>query len=293
MMSQLSTSQMFSKIDANSGFWQIRLSPESRSLTTFLTPWGRFRFLRLPFGISSAPEIFQRTMEKILQDLKGVICMMDDVLVFGNTPDEHWQRLKLVLERIESYGMTLKKEKCEFGVTEVKFLGHIVSPAGVQIDLDKAKTISAISPPSTKKETKRFLGMVNYLNKFSSKLAELCSPLYEITGTSPFFWGPDQQSAFEKIKVELANSPVLCAFDVTCKHKVSADSSRTALGAVLLQHTSEGLWQPVEYASRKLLPAEKNYAMVELEALGITWACEKFDYYLVGQSLKSKQIISL
>ena len=110
MLSQLSTGRLFSKLDANSGFWQIVLDPESRALTTFLTPWGRFQFKRLPFGLSSAPEIFQRSMEKILYGLEGVICMMDDVLVFGTNAEEHWIRLRLVLERIFNSGMTLKKE---------------------------------------------------------------------------------------------------------------------------------------------------------------------------------------
>ena len=297
MLSQLSTGRLFSKLDANSGFWQIMLDPESRALTTFLTPWGRFQFRRLPFGLSSAPEIFQRSMEKILFGLEGVICMMDDVLVFGRDAKEHWIRLRLVLEKIEKSGMTLKKEKCEFGVTEVKFLGHIVCLAGVKLDPDKAKTIMEIMPPSCKREAKRFLGMVNYLNKFSSRLAELCSPIYETTSSTPFYWGIDQQSAFEEIKKELSSAPVLCAFDVTRRHRVSADSSRIALGAVLLQFTEDQYWQPVEYASRKLLPAEKNYAMIELEALGITWACEKFDFYLVGRKFEietdHKPLISL
>ena len=90
MLSQLSTGKLFSKLDANSGFWQIVLAPESRALTTFLTPWGRFQFRRFPFGLSSAPEIFQRSIEKILGGLEGVVCMMDDVLVFGTDADEHW-----------------------------------------------------------------------------------------------------------------------------------------------------------------------------------------------------------
>ena len=105
--------------------------------------------------------------------------------------------------------MTLKKEKCEFGVTEIKFLGNVVCLEGVKLDPEKAKTIMSISPPTTKKEAKRFLGMVNYLNKFSSKLAELCSPIYETTNSSPFYWGIDQQTAFEEIKVELSSAPVL------------------------------------------------------------------------------------
>ena len=297
MLAQLSTGQIFSKLDANSGFWQVILDEDSQLLTTFLTPWGRFCFNRMPFGISSAPEVFQKSMEKILHGLEGVICMMDDILVFGRNSTEHWKRLRLVLDRIRKSGMTLKKEKCEFGVTEVKFLGHLVSVQGIKPDPDKVAVILALTPPTCKREARSLMGMVNYLNKFSKKLAEISGPIYAVTGTSDFVWGPDQNSAFEKIKVEISQAPVLCAFDVDRKHRVSADSSRLALGAVLLQFNSQGEWQPVEFASRKLTEAETNYAMIELEALGITWACEKFDFYLVGRIFEvetdHKPLISL
>ncbi len=148
MLSKLAHGVMFSKLDANSGFWQIKLDNDSRLLTTFVTPWGRFCFNRMPFGISSAPEFFQRAMEKILFDLDGVICLMDDVLVYGKNPDEHWSRLRKVLSRIRESGMTLKKDKCEFGCSEIKFLGHLVSNIGVKPDPEKVRAILDMLPPS-------------------------------------------------------------------------------------------------------------------------------------------------
>jgi hypothetical protein len=297
-LSRLAKGRVFSKIDANSGFWQVILEPESRLLTTFITPWGRFCFNRMPFGISSAPEFYQRSMEKILHGLEGVVCMIDDVLVYGANADEHWLRLRKVLERIAASGMTLKKEKCEFGLPEVKFLGHVVSSEGVKLDPDKVKAICGMSPPTNKTEARRLMGMVNYLNKFGKNLAELSVPIYKITGArSEWFWGPDQQDAFGKIKLALSNAPILCAFDVNSRHRVSSDASKNAIGAVLLQVNSKGDWQPVEYASRKMTDAECRYAMIEKEALGIAWACEKFDYYLVGRKFEvetdHKPLISL
>ena len=129
--------------------------------------------------------------------------------------------------------------------------------------------------------------MVNYLSKFSRRVAELCVPLNAITGKNAcWVWGPDQEMAFENIKRELASYPILCSFDINRRHRVSADSSQFAIGAVLLQETNNGEWQPVEYASRKLTSAETRYAMVEKEALAITWACERFDYYLVSRSFE-------
>ena len=285
MLSDLSKGVVFSKLDANSGFWQVKLDPKCKLLTTFVTPWGRFCFKRMPFGISSAPEYFQRTMEKILVGLEGVICMMDDILVYGKDSEEHWIRLKKVLKRIEKSGMTLRKEKCLFGCTEIKFLGHVISGRGIKPDPDKIKAIVNMEPPSNKTEARRFLGMINYLMKFSNKLAGLCVPLYAVSGSkSEWLWGCDQQKAFESLKIEIAKAPVLCNFDLNTRHLVSADASKDAIGAVLLQlDTVKDRWQPVEYASRKMTDTEKRYAMVEKEALAVTWACEKFDYYLVGR----------
>ena len=189
-----------------------------------------------------------------------------------------------MLERVENSGLTLRKDKCEFGVPEIKFMGHVVSGDGIRLDPDKVKAICEMQPPVSKKEARRLMGMVNYLNKFSPKLAEYSAPIYAVTGSrAEWFWGCDQQEAFERLKFELTHAPVLCAFDLSRSHRVSADASKCAIGAVLLQRSEGGEWQPVEYASRKLSDTEQRYAMIEKEALAVTWACEKFDFYLVGR----------
>ena len=283
-LSHLAKGRIFSKLDANSGFWQVDLDPGSRLFTTFITPWGRFAFKRMPFGISSAPEFFQREMEKILEGVEGVVCMMDDILVFGTDETEHWVRLRTVLQKIERAGMTLRKDKCEFGKSSVRFLGHVVSGGTIGADPAKVEVILNLDPPTDKKGARRFMGMVNYLGKFSKNLASLAEPIYAVMGKkAEWLWGEPQQKAFELIKKELTQAPVLSAFDLNKRHRISADSSQYALGAVLLQNAGLEGWQPVEYASRKLTEAERRYAMIEKEALAITWACEKFDFYLVGR----------
>ena len=298
MLSRLSEGTIFSKMDANSGFWQVKLSEESKLFTTFISPWGRYCFRRMPFGISSAPEFYQRTMEKILHGLEGVICLMDDVLVYGKDTAQHWSRLKRVLEKISAAGVTLKKSKCEFGCSSVKFLGHIISSEGIKADPEKVKAIQEMASPTNKREVRRFMGMVNYLSKFSSKLTELSVPLFDVMGQkSTWYWGINQQAAFEGIKNELSRAPVLCSFDLKKNHRVSADASKAAIGAVLLQSAEGGSWQPIEYASRKMTEAEQRYAMIEKESLAITWACEKFDFYLMGRAFQietdHKPLVSL
>ena len=147
-LAQINGAKYFSKLDANSGFWQIQLSPESSKLTTFITPFGRFTFNRLPFGITSAPEYFQCKISEVLTGLDGIVCLIDDILVYGNTEEQHDQCLKAALSKISNAGLTLSKEKCIFGVTKISFLGQSVGSDGIQADPKKLQAIHAIKPPS-------------------------------------------------------------------------------------------------------------------------------------------------
>ena len=196
-LAQLAGATVFSKIDANSGFWQIPLSIESRPLTTFITPYGRYFFNKLPFGISCAPELFQLRMNKILEGLKGVVCQMDDVLVFGSNQAEHDERLIATLERIKAAGVTLNKDKCKFSVNAVKFLGHIVDQDGIKADPDKTSAITNMKSPQNVSELRRFMGMANQLGKFSCHLADLTHPLRGLLSSKrAWLWGPEQEKAF-------------------------------------------------------------------------------------------------
>ena len=170
-LAQLAGATLFSKLDANSGFWQIPLAKESRPLTTFITPFGRYHFNKLPFGISSAPELFQKRMNSILEGLDRVVCQMDDVLIFGANRAEHDARLIAVLERLQAARVTLNPEKCKFRQTEVKFLGHLIDARGIRADPQKTSAILEMEPPHNNTELRRFMGMANQLGKFSPRLA--------------------------------------------------------------------------------------------------------------------------
>lgn len=283
-LASLEGSKYFSKMDANSGFWQIKLDEESKEYTTFITPFGRYQYCKMPFGISAAPEFFQRQMNKILGDSKGVVCMMDDILVTGSTKEEHDLRLEEVLAKIERSGMTLNKDKCEFAVQEVKFLGHILNKHGIRVDPEKERAIKEMPAPTDISGLKRFLAMVNYLSRFSPILSEIEVPLRELERRkNDWLWTDRQQDSFEKVKEVITQAPILALFDYSRNHRVTADASAHSLGAALLQESPDGSWQPVAYASRKLTETERRYGQIEKEALAITWACEKFDFYLVGR----------
>jgi len=285
-LAQLAGAKVFTKLDANSGFWQIPLTKESRLLTTFITPSGRYCFNKLPFGISSAPEHFQKRMSRILSGLDGVLCQMDDVLIYGRDRAEHDARVIAVLERIKSAGATLNPDKCEFGKTCLKFLGHVIDQNGIHADPDKTTAIVHMSPPKTVSELRRFMGMVNQLGKFTPRLAELTQPLRELLSKSrTWVWGPAQKRAFSQVKEELSKPTTLALYDLEVPTKISADASSYGLGAVLLQE-SDSQWKPIAYASRSMSNTERRYAQIEKEALASTWACEKFASYVLGKTFE-------
>ena len=156
------------------GFGRLNLlqnQPNSPYLR--ITPYGRFCFNRLPFGITSAPEHFQRRMSEILQGLQGVVCLVDDILVFGNNQEEHNTHLRAALQRTKEAGLTLSEDKCEFNQTHIKYRGQVIDKTGVHPDPDKVYAILEMKPLANIRELRQFLGMVNQLSKFSPFLAHL------------------------------------------------------------------------------------------------------------------------
>ena len=285
VLAQLTGAVMFLKLDANSGFWQVPLSKNSRELTTFITPFGRYCYNKLPFGISSAPEHFQRRMHSLLEGLDGVVCVMDDILVFGKTKQDHDNRLQAVLKQLSSAGVTLNSKKCEFSKAQITFLGYVINKQGILADPNKTAAIDQMEPPKSVTELRRFLGMVNQLGKFSPHIAELSKPLRDLlSAKNAWLWTPAQDEAFTNLKKELTSPNILVLYDPNVETTVSADASSHGLGAVLLQKANQK-WQPVAYASRSVTSAESRYAQIEKEALAATWACEKFATYIQGKTI--------
>ncbi|KAL5479802.1 hypothetical protein EMCRGX_G023380 [Ephydatia muelleri] len=276
---RLHGAKVFSKLDANHGYWQIPLDRASQLLTTFNTPFGRYCYTRLPFGISSAQEVFQKRMYQLFGDLPGVETDIDDMLIHGRTEEEHQQRLTAVLKRCQEVHLTLNKEKCQFGVPQVTYLGHCISADGITPDENRVKAILAMPPPKDKKGVERLLGTLNYVSKFVPNMSTVTEHIRVLLGKDvPFVWTWEQEAAFENVKKLL--STALVFYDVKQPVTVSCDASQTGLGAVLLQQE-----RPVAYISRALSDTEQRYAQIEKELLAVVFAFEKFNQYVYGRTV--------
>ncbi|KAI2646810.1 Transposon Tf2-9 polyprotein [Labeo rohita] len=282
IVNEMAGAKYFTKLDASQGFWQIRLDEDSTKYCTFNTLFGRYSFLRMPFGIISASEIFHRAMENIIKGLEGVRAYIDDIIIWGSSLQEHNRRLTKVLQKIRVSGLKLNKDKCQFGVQELLFLGDKLSSQGIQPDSEKINAILKMKCPTERKGVQRIMGMVNYIGKFILNLSSKTSCLRELLQkTTDFAWTDKHESEWQQLKIALTSAPVLQFFDPTKKTKVSTDACKNGLGAVLLQDDDE-IWKPVAYASRSMTDSECRYAQIEKECLGLVFGLEKFHNYVYG-----------
>ena len=209
LLAQLDGAIVFTELNSNSGFHQIPLHPESQELTTFITPFGRYCYKRLPFDVSSGPEGFHREMTRILEEIPGVICDIDDVLVCGRNQQERDSRLRIVLQKMMEAGVILN-ERCKFSIDSVKFLGHMISKEGIQMDPGKVQAISNFPGPTNISELRRFLGMVNHVERFASHMADTTKPLRDLMKKEiDCIWDEPQEKAFQTVKKQLSSTPVL------------------------------------------------------------------------------------
>ena len=290
LLTQLGDAQVFSKIDLKTGYSQLEITPDCRQAFVVASPLGYFRFCRLPFGVSSGPELFQRKIEQILAGCEGVLVYLDDILVFGTTAEEHDRRLEAVRAALAEYNVTIHPGKSEFSKTELPFLGHQLSSGALSPTPEKLQALEKLHDPVDLKSLRAFLGFVTYLGKFMPNMAEVAQPLTNLL-KSPWNWTSECQSATQRIRQQLMSSPILALFDPQLPTRVEVDASGCGLGAVLLQQhasstTASPEWKPVYYASRKLSPAEVRYAAIEMEALAVVWGVNRLRSFLTGTSFQ-------
>ena len=276
---RLSGSKVFSKLDAKHGYWSIKLDEESSKLTTFNSPIGRFRFKRLPFGLNVSQDAFQQCMDQILSQCPGTIGITDDVIVHGKDDKDHDRNLHHLMKVAQKCGLVFNAAKCFIKTPQIKFFGMVYDANGVRPDPEKCAEIQAIPAPKNVTEIQQFLGIIQFMAPFISKLADQTAPLRALTKKDvPFEWNSSLQKVFENVKASICKDIALTYFDVTKPTTIQVDASKIGIGAALLQ---DG--RPIAFASKALTETEQRYANIERELLAVVFGCERFHTYVYGK----------
>ena len=285
---ELNGAAVFSHLDMNHGYHQLELEENSRDVTTFSTHVGLYRYKRLNFGTRSAGEIFQDTVSReITQDIPGCLNISDDILVYGKNQQEHDLNLEKLSKKAREKKITFNKGKCEFNKKSCVYYGMKFSKDGASPDPRKVEAIKAAEPPRNAKELNSFLCTVQYNARFMEKYAPQTDLLRGLLKAKVFTWRREHQETFESLKEGLSSDTVLAYFDPAAEHEVHVDGCPLGISATLVQReSSDNSWRVVQYASRALSDAERNYSQIELEMLTADFACRKFHVFLYGLPFK-------
>ncbi|PAA50313.1 hypothetical protein BOX15_Mlig015377g3 [Macrostomum lignano] len=276
--------RFFTTVDATKGYHQVPLDDASQILTTFITPFGRYKFLRAPFGLSSISEHYNRRVDEVLEGLKSTYHIVDDVLLAHDDFDEHRRAVREFLQRCRDRGISLNPEKFVFAQPSVTFAGFQLDSKGYAIDPAIVKAIRDFPKPENLTDLRAFFGLVNQIGFCSDKIASLGEPLRELLKPrNEFMWSCEHEKAFDSMRKELSNVPTMAYYDHTRQTALHTDASRLkGLGFVLKQKQDNGIWKVVQAGSRFISETERRYAMIELELLAVVWAAKKCRLFLEG-----------
>ena len=282
VVTNIGEAKVFTILDQKDSYWQVELDEESADLCTFNTPSGRYKFLRMPFGISSASEVLQKKTLQVFGGIKGVHIVADDMLIAAVDEKEHDKILREVLDTARRYNIKFNYNKTQLKKKEVFYMGVRLGIDGLKPDDKKIKAIIDMPDPIDKAGVQRLIGMLNFLSVFIPNKSSITAPLRNLLKEDiPWHWEAEQKEAMTQLKQILSSKPVLRLFDPKQPITVQADSSSTGLGACLLQNN-----QPVAYAPRALTEPETRWAQIEKELLAIVYAAEKFHQYICGEEVE-------
>ncbi|XP_030831434.1 uncharacterized protein LOC115920236 [Strongylocentrotus purpuratus] len=271
--------QFFSKLDAKAGYWSVHLAEECQDLTTFRTPFGRYCFQRLPFGLCTSQDIFQQHMDRIVQNVPGCVCIADDIAIVGKTEEEHDKNLHLLMETAKQEGLVFNSSKCTIKKEAISYFGSMYTRSGIFPDPSKVEAINTMPSPKDKEDVQRCLGLFTYLAPYIPNLSEKSAPLRELLHKEiPFVWDEDHEHALNSLKSAVSSGACLQFFDPKKETTVEVDASMKGLGACLLQ---DG--KPVAFASKSLSNAQSNYSNIERETLALVFGIVRFHTYLFGK----------
>ncbi|XP_061152316.1 uncharacterized protein K02A2.6-like [Syngnathus typhle] len=284
IFASLANGEHFTKIDLAQAYLQMEMDESSRKYLTINTHKGLYQYNRLVFGITSAPAIWQRAMDQVLQGIPGTQCYLDDIIVTGWDKESHLQNLNAVLTKLEEYGLKANKKKCEFFKESIEYCGHKIDKHGLHKTQDKIEAVVNSPQPENVTQLRSFLGLVNYYHKFLPNLSTVLHPLNALLHQkAKWDWTKDCEQAFTKAKELIISDKVLTHFDPKLPLCLACDASPYGIGAVLSHKMTDGSERPIAFASRSLSPAERNYAQIDREALSLVWGVKKFNQYLYGK----------
>ena len=276
---KMSAKKVFCKLDLSNAYYQIPLAEEAKNITIINTPFGRYRFNRLPYGIKVSPAVFQREIEKLLGEHPNIIVFQDDILIGAEQLTELAKLREEILAKLKNAEVAINADKSIMETDKVKFLGHILDKNGIRPDDAMVDKIKAVKIPGNRKELEKFLGLTQFYGRLIPDFAELCKPLNALRSKDcQFEMSPSAIDAFENIKTALSSKPCIKPYDLNSHVTLRVDSSEYSIGGVLLQQG-----HPVMFLSRKLTSAETSYSNIEREALAIIWAVERSKKLLLGK----------
>ncbi len=283
----LSGGQLFSKIDLAEAYLQMEMEEDSKVFLTINTHNGLYRYNRLVFGVASAPALWQRAMDQILQGFPGTqsSTYLDDIIVTGDSDNSHLENLARVLKRLEEYELRATRDKCEFFKEKITYCGNKIDANGLHKCHDKLRAVAEAPQPKDVSQLRSFLGFINYYNRFLQNLATVLHPLNTLLQAGKkWMWSKQYTQVFQEAKKLVMSDTVLTHFDPHKPLRVACDATPYGIGAVLLHVLADGTERPIAFASRSLTAAEKNYTQIDREAFSLVWSVKRFNQYLYGKT---------
>ncbi|GKD80134.1 putative reverse transcriptase domain-containing protein, partial [Tanacetum coccineum] len=280
MFDQLQRSRVYSKIDLRSGYHQLRVREEDIPKTAFRTFYGHYEFQVMPFGLTNAPVVFIDLMNQMCKSYldRFVIVFIDDILIYSKSRKEHEGHLKLILRLLKKEELYTKFSKCEFWLSKVQFISHVIDSEGIHIDPAKIESIKDWASPKTPTEIRHFLGLAGYYRRFIEGFLKMAKPMTKLTQKSvKFDWGEKAEIAFQMLKQKLCSSLILALLEGSENFVAYCDASYKGLGTVLMQKE-----KVIAYASHQLKVHEKNYTTHDLELGAVVFALKMWRHYLYG-----------
>ena len=293
IFAKLGKAKFFTTLDLRAGYHHIALTKDSIKKTGFCLNFGKFEYLKVPFGLAQAPAYFQNLMNKVLAGLSFAIAYLDDIIIFSETPEEHLKHIRIVLDRLQQANLKMKRSKCSFFKKELHYLGHLITTNGLKPQPEKVKAISELKPPTTPKGVRGFLGMVGYYRKFISRFADAARPLTKlIRRESKFEWTNDCQVGFDYLRTCLMSDPILKYADPNKRYVIFTDASDQAAAGVLCQEYPDSNGKitehPIAYLSGQFTDTQFKWSTIVKEGYAIYYCIKKWRPYLEGAEILLK-----